>query len=71
MVSSGVKGLLGARRPVQRHLEAVLGARRPVLNARRTQGRLERQEDRPEAVFGARSARRPVWRPSWAPSEAV
>ena len=37
------------------------------MSARRgTQGR-ERQEDRPEAVFGARSARRPVWRPSWAP----
>ena len=37
------------------------------MSARRgTQGR-ERQEDRPEAVFGARSARRLVWRPSWAP----
>ena len=31
------------------------------MSARRgTQGR-ERQEGRPEAVFGARSARRPVW----------
>ena len=40
---------------------------------RRTQGRLERQEDRPEAVFGARrSVRRPSWvpgGPSGAPSE--
>ena len=33
------------------------------MSARRgTQGR-ERQEGRPEAVFGARSARRPVGRP--------
>ena len=37
------------------------------MSARRgTQGR-GRQEGRLEAVFGTRSARRPVWRPSWAP----
>ena len=63
--SSGVEGLLCAghlagpsRGRLGRQeacLEAVLGARRPVLSA---------QE---EAVFGARSPRRPVWRPSWAP----
>ena len=63
--SSGVEGLLCAGHlagPSRRRLgrqeacpEAVLGARRPVLSA---------QE---EAVFGARSPRRPVWRPSWAP----
>ena len=76
--SSGVEGLLCAGHlagPSRGRLgrqeacpEAVLGARRPVLSARRgTQGRRELQDDRPEAVFGARSARRPVWRPSWAP----
>ena len=63
--SSGVEGLLCAGHlagPSRGRLgrqeacpEAVLGARRPVLSA---------QE---EAVFGARSPRRPVWRPSWAP----
>ena len=63
--SSGVEGLLCAghlagpsRGRLGRQeacLEAVLGTRRPVLSA---------QE---EAVFGARSPRRPVWRPSWAP----
>ena len=54
-------GLSGGRLGRQEaRLEAVppcrgrLGARRPVLSARRrTQGRLDRQEERPEAVFGA------------------
>ena len=63
--SPGVEGLLCAgdlAGPSRRRLgrqevcpEAVLGARRPVLSAQ------------DEAVFGARSPRRPVWRPSWAP----
>ena len=83
-ISSGVEGLLCAGHlagPSRGRLgrqeacpEAVLGARRPVLSARRrTQGRLERQEERPSlapgGLSGARpeavlSARRPVWRPS-------
>ena len=63
--SPGVEGLLCAGHlagPSRRRLgrpeacpEAVLGARRPVLSAQ------------DEAVFGARSPRRPVWRPSWVP----
>ena len=71
-ISSGVEGLLCAGHlagPSRGRLgrqeacpEAVLGARRPVLSARRrTQGRLERQED------PVSDARRPVWKPFWAP----